>query len=140
MSDHLVTDLMSGAPEAAVGLVLPKAPTGIRGLDEITRGGLPRGRTTLVTGGTGTGKTLLGLQFLVAGARKYGEPGVLLTFEESTAKVTANVASLGFDLDGLQRDELASRSAAGPAGRRAVPSCPARPARRSPGTRPPAAS
>ena len=59
-----------------------------------------------MTGGTGTGKTLLGLQFLVAGAREYGEPGVLLTFEESTAKVTANVASLGFDLDGLQRDQL----------------------------------
>ena len=59
-----------------------------------------------MTGGTGTGKTLLGLQFLVAGAREYGEPGVLLTFEESTAKVTANVASLGFDLDALQRDQL----------------------------------
>ncbi len=86
--------------------MLPKAPTGIRGLDEITRGGLPRGRTTLVTGGAGTGKTLLALQFLVAGARDYGEPGVLLTFEESTAKVSANVASLGFDLDGLQRDRL----------------------------------
>ncbi|HZE17450.1 MAG TPA: circadian clock protein KaiC [Mycobacterium sp.] len=106
MSDYGVTDLMSGAPEASVGPVLPKAATGIRGLDEITRGGLPRGRTTLVTGGAGTGKTLLGLQFLVAGAREYGEPGVLLTFEESTAKVSANVASLGFDLDGLQRDQL----------------------------------
>ncbi|OBH91536.1 KaiC 1 [Mycobacterium sp. E2733] len=98
--------MVSGTPEAPVGPVLPKAPTGIRGLDEITKGGLPRGRTTLVTGGTGTGKTLLALQFLVAGARDYGEPGVLLTFEESTAKVTANVASLGFDLDGLQRDQL----------------------------------
>ncbi|WP_068045129.1 circadian clock protein KaiC [Mycobacterium sp. E2733] len=106
MSEHGVTDLVSGTPEAPVGPVLPKAPTGIRGLDEITKGGLPRGRTTLVTGGTGTGKTLLALQFLVAGARDYGEPGVLLTFEESTAKVTANVASLGFDLDGLQRDQL----------------------------------
>ena len=106
MSDHGVTDLMSGTAEAAAGPVLPKAPTGIRGLDEITRGGLPRGRTTLVAGGAGSGKTLLGLQFLVAGAREYGEPGVLLTFEESTAKVSANVASLGFDLDGLQRDQL----------------------------------
>ena len=86
--------------------MLPKAATGIRGLDEITAGGLPRGRTTLVAGGAGSGKTLLGLQFLVAGAREYGEPGVLLTFEESTAKVSANVASLGFDLDGLQRDQL----------------------------------
>ena len=106
MSDRGVTDLMSGTAEAAAGPELPKAPTGIRGLDEITRGGLPRGRTTLVAGGAGSGKTLLGLQFLVAGAREYGEPGVLLTFEESTAKVSANVASLGFDLDGLQRDQL----------------------------------
>ena len=86
--------------------MLPKASTGIGGLDEVTGGGLPRGRTTLVAGGAGSGKTLLGLQFLVAGAREYGEPGVLLTFEESTAKVSANVASLGFDLDALQRDQL----------------------------------
>ena len=55
---------------------------------------------------TGSGKTLLGLHFLVAGAREYGEPGVLVTFEESAEKVSANVASLGFDLDGLQRDHL----------------------------------
>ena len=89
-----------------MGPVLPKAPTGIRGLDEITRGGLPHGRLTLVTGGTGSGKTLLGLHFLVAGAREHGEPGVLVTFEESAEKVSANVASLGFDLDGLQRDQL----------------------------------
>jgi len=57
-----------------------------------------------VTGGTGCGKTLLALQFLVAGAREHGEPGVLVTFEESAEEVAANVASLGFDLDGLQRD------------------------------------
>jgi circadian clock protein KaiC len=106
MSDHAVTDLMAGTAGAAAGPMLPKALTGIRGLDEITMGGLPRGRTTLVAGRAGSGKTLLGLQFLVAGAREYGEPGVLLTFEESTAKVSANVASLGFDLDGLQRDQL----------------------------------
>ncbi|MGO8851273.1 circadian clock protein KaiC [Mycobacterium sp.] len=106
MSDQGVMDLMSGPAAGTAGPVLPKAPTGIRGLDEITRGGLPRGRTTLVAGGAGSGKTLLGLEFLVAGALEYGEPGVLLTFEESTAKVSANVASLGFDLDGLQRDEL----------------------------------
>ena len=97
---------MTSLSEAPAGALLPKALTGIQGLDEITRGGLPRGRSTLVTGGTGTGKTLLGLQFLVAGAREYGEPGVLVTFEESAEKVTANVASLGFDLDGLQRDGL----------------------------------
>ena len=97
---------MSSLSEAPAGPLLPKAPTGIQGLDEITRGGLPKGRSTLVTGGTGCGKTMLGLQFLVAGARAYGEPGVLVTFEESAEKVTANVASLGFDLDGLQRDGL----------------------------------
>ena len=97
---------MTSLSEAPAGPLLPKAPTGIQGLDEITRGGLPEGRSTLVTGGTGCGKTLLGLQFLVAGARAYGEPGVLVTFEESAEKVTANVASLGFDLDGLQRDGL----------------------------------
>ena len=99
-------DLTSALDGADRGPRLPKAPTGIRGLDEITAGGLPRGRSTLVTGGTGSGKTLLGLQFLVAGARQYGEPGVLVTFEESAGKVSANVASLGFDLDGLQRDGL----------------------------------
>ena len=73
---------MASLFEAPAGPLLPKAPTGIPGLDEITKGGLPRGRSTLVTGGTGCGKTLLGLQFLVAGAREYGEPGVLMTFEE----------------------------------------------------------
>ena len=97
---------MTSLSEAPAGPLLPKAPTGVQGLDEITRGGLPKGRSTLVTGGTGCGKTLLGLQFLVAGAREYGEPGVLVTFEESAEKVTANFASLGFDLDGLQRDGL----------------------------------
>ena len=97
---------MTSLSEAPAGPLLPKAPTGIPGLDEITRGGLPKGRSTLVTGGTGCGKTLLGLQFLVAGAREYGEPGVLVTFEESAEKVTANFASLGFDLDGLLRDGL----------------------------------
>lgn len=69
---------LAGRP---TGPELPKAPTGIRGLDEITFGGLPRGRTTLVTGGTGTGKSLLALSFLVAGARDHGEPGVLMTFD-----------------------------------------------------------
>ncbi len=93
---------------AAIGPGLDRAPTGISGLDQITGGGLPRGRVTLVAGSAGAGKTLLGLQFLVAGARDYGEPGVLLTFEESAAKVADNVRSLGFDLDGLQRDGLLS--------------------------------
>ncbi len=97
---------MSVLAGSAEGPGLRKAPTGIGGLDEITGGGLPEGRTTLVTGATGSGKTLLGVQFLVAGAREYGEPGVLVTFEESAAKVIANFASLGFDLDGLQREQL----------------------------------
>jgi circadian clock protein KaiC len=97
---------MASLSDAPAGPLLPKAPTGIRGLDEVTGGGLPQGRSTLVTGGAGTGKTLLGLQFLVAGAREQGEPGVLVTFEESAEKVAANVASLGFDLDGLQRDGM----------------------------------
>jgi circadian clock protein KaiC len=99
------TDLMDPLG-AAIGPGLDRAPTGISGLDQITGGGLPRGRVTLIAGSAGAGKTLLGLQFLVAGARDYGEPGVLLTFEESAAKVADNVRSLGFDLDELQRDGL----------------------------------
>src|SRR5215472_13406864 len=80
---------------------LAKAPTGIKGLDEITFGGLPRGRPTLVCGSAGCGKTLLGLEFLARGAIEFGEPGVCLSFEESAAELAANVASLGFDLDSL---------------------------------------
>jgi len=82
---------------------LPKCPTGIRGLDEITGGGLPRGRPTLVCGGAGCGKTLLAAEFLVRGASLYNEPGVLMTFEETGAEINANVSSLGFDLTGLVR-------------------------------------
>jgi circadian clock protein KaiC len=89
--------------DTAPGPELAKAPTGIRGLDQLTRGGLPRGRVSLVAGSAGSGKTLLGVQFLVAGAQVYDEPGILLTFEESAAKVSTNVRSLGFDLDALQR-------------------------------------
>jgi circadian clock protein KaiC len=92
--------------DRAVGPTLDKTPTGISGLDQITGGGLPRGRVTLVAGSAGAGKTLLGLSFLVAGARDYGEPGVLMTFEESADKVAANVRSLGFDIDELQRQGL----------------------------------
>ena len=82
---------------------LPKCPTGIQGLDEITGGGLPRGRPTLVCGGAGCGKTLLAAEFLVRGATQFGEPGVLMAFEETEAELKANVASLGFDLAGLVR-------------------------------------
>jgi circadian clock protein KaiC len=76
---------------------IPKAPTGIQGLDEITGGGLPRGRPTLVCGGPGCGKTILAMEFLMNGARQYGEPGVFLSFEESVEDLTLNFASLGFD-------------------------------------------
>ncbi len=80
---------------------LPKAPTGISGLDEITGGGLPRGRPTLICGGAGCGKTLLAMEFLVRGATEYGEPGVFIAFEETAEELTQNVASLGFHLDDL---------------------------------------
>jgi circadian clock protein KaiC len=82
---------------------LAKCPTGIQGLDEITGGGLPRGRPTLVCGGAGCGKTLLAVEFLVRGAVQFGEPGVLVAFEETEAELLANVASLGFGLAGLVR-------------------------------------
>lgn len=75
-----------------------KAPTGVRGFDELTAGGLPRGRATLVAGGPGAGKSLLGLEFVVRGSRDFGEPGVLLTFEESAEEVVRNAASIGLDL------------------------------------------
>lgn len=80
---------------------LQKSPSGIAGLDEVTFGGLPKGRGTLVTGGAGSGKTLLGMQFLVEGVRQYGETGVLIAFEETAADLAENVRSLGFDLDRL---------------------------------------
>jgi circadian clock protein KaiC len=82
---------------------LLKCPTGIQGLDEITRGGLPRGRPTLVCGAAGCGKTLFAAEFLVRGAMQFGEPGVFMPFEETDAELKSNVASLGFDLAGLVR-------------------------------------
>ncbi len=85
--------------------LLPKCPTGIQGLDEITGGGLPRGRPTLVCGGAGCGKTLFAAEFLVRGAVQFNEPGVLMSFEETGAELGANVASLGFDLSGLVREK-----------------------------------
>ena len=80
---------------------LPKCPTGIQGLDEITSGGLPRGRSTLLAGGPGCGKTLLATEFLVRGATLFNEPGVFMAFEETESELKANTTSLGFDLDGL---------------------------------------
>src|SRR6187455_1492817 len=87
---------------------LRKAPTGIQGLDEITGGGLPKGRPTLVCGSAGCGKTLLAVEFLVRGATQYDEPGVFMAFEETAEELTENVRSLGFDLDDLiARNKLA---------------------------------
>src|SRR5580704_3872587 len=84
---------------------LPKCPTGIQGLDEITGGGLPRGRPTLVCGSAGCGKTLFAVEFLVRGAVQFGEPGVFMSFEETGAELEANVVSLGFDLARLVREK-----------------------------------
>ena len=80
---------------------LLKTPTGIKGLDEITDGGLPQGRPTLICGGTGCGKTLLAMEFLVRGATQFNEPGVFMSFEEKSEELTKNFASLGFDLNEL---------------------------------------
>ena len=82
---------------------LAKCPTGIAGLDEITEGGLPRGRCTLVCGAAGCGKTLLGMEFLVRGITQFGEPGICISFEETAQDLAQNVASLGFDLDSVSR-------------------------------------
>lgn len=83
----------------------PKTPSGIEGLDEITNGGFPKGRPTLVCGGPGCGKTLMATQFLVVGIAEYKEPGVFITFEETAKDLALNVRSLGFDLDQLRRDK-----------------------------------
>src|SRR3990172_536855 len=80
---------------------LPKTLTGIQGLDEITGGGLPAGRPTLVSGGAGSGKTLFALEFLVRGATQYNETGVFMSFEETIPDLATNAASLGFDLNRL---------------------------------------
>lgn len=87
---------------------LVKAPTGITGLDELTAGGLPAGRPTLLCGTAGCGKTLFGLHFLVRGALDYGEPGVFVAFEEREQDLIQNVASLGFDLADLMQRQLLS--------------------------------
>ena len=93
--------LATKAPER-----LEKALTGITGLDEVTFGGLPRGRATLITGSPGCGKTMLGVEFLVNGARMYSEPGVFVAFEETKDELVANAASLKFDLDKLTREGM----------------------------------
>ncbi len=80
---------------------LEKSPIGIDGFDDITDGGLPKGRTTLVYGSAGSGKTLMAMEFLVRGAQNYDEPGVFIAFEETYDELVQNFASLGFCLDDL---------------------------------------
>jgi len=87
-------------------LKITKAPTGIAGLDEMTGGGLPRGRTTLLVGGSGSGKTILALQFLVNGAQQHGEPGIFVAFEETPARIVGNAGTFGWKLDELQQGKL----------------------------------
>jgi circadian clock protein KaiC len=94
---------MPRARPKVVRASLSKAPTGIQGLDEVTGGGLPKGRVTLVCGSAGCGKSLLAMEFLVHGAVRFGEPGVCMDFEETQEKLRANVASLGFDLRALAK-------------------------------------
>jgi circadian clock protein KaiC len=91
--------------KAVIRTTLPKTPTGIIGLDEITGGGLPTGRPTLVCGEAGSGKTLMSLEFIVRGATEFNEPGVFMAFEEKADELAQNVASLGFDLNKLQKDK-----------------------------------
>jgi circadian clock protein KaiC len=87
-------------------VTLKKAPSGITGFDEITGGGLPRGRTTLLLGGPGSGKTVFALQYLVNGARVYGEPGIFVAFEETSKRIMANAESFDWKLGQLQRRKL----------------------------------
>jgi circadian clock protein KaiC len=86
--------------------LLAKTPTGITGLDEVTGGGLPKGRPSLICGAAGCGKTLLSTEFIVRGAMEFGEPGVFMAFEEKAHELSTNVASLGFDLQKLQKENL----------------------------------
>jgi len=92
----------SNAMELSTTQLFDKSLSGIRGLDEITFGGLPSGRATLVCGSAGCGKTLLAMDFLVHGAKDFGEPGVFVAFEEAAADLAKNVASLGFDVNDLE--------------------------------------
>src|SRR5471030_750171 len=83
------------------GAVLSKSPTGISGFDDVTLGGLPAGRPTLICGAAGCGKTLFAMTFLVNGAIQFGEHGVFMSFEEREIDLAANVASLGYDVEAL---------------------------------------
>ena len=90
--------------KSAKGKEIPKISTGINGLDEITAGGFPKGRPILICGSAGCGKTMFGIQFLVNGAIHHNEPGVFMSFEESSNDLSQNVQSLGFDLEKLKEE------------------------------------
>jgi len=96
---------MARARRQTSSLELLKTPTGISGLDNVTDGGLPRGRTTLIAGSAGSGKTLVGMEFLIRGAEVYNEPGVAMTFEETAEEIAQNLASLGHDVNQLVREK-----------------------------------
>src|ERR1700727_3272535 len=85
---------------------LKKALSGIAGFDEITGGGLPRGRTTLLLGGPGSGKTIFALQYLINGSRMYGEPGIFVAFEETSNRILANAESFDWKVDQLRKKKL----------------------------------
>src|SRR5688572_14835391 len=102
---HAADEHVLGAPPTALN-PLGKAPSGIAGLDEITGGGLPRGRTTLLVGGSGSGKTILALQFLVNGAQQCDEPGIFVAFEETPQRIVANAEGFGWNLAELKRQKL----------------------------------
>src|SRR4051794_14486224 len=95
-----------GTMESRLAQSLPKCPTGIVGFDEITLGGLPRGRPSLICGGAGCGKTLFGMEFLARGAMEFGEPGVCISFEENAEDLAQNSISLGFDLPALEQSKM----------------------------------
>jgi circadian clock protein KaiC len=98
--------MLTAVPTAAdIKAALPKTPSGIAGLDEITLGGLPQGRPTLVCGSAGCGKTLFAMEFLIRGATEFGEPGAYITLEETEQELAQNVRSLGFDVEQLVREK-----------------------------------
>jgi circadian clock protein KaiC len=97
---------MANLSKSLTKKLLAKTPTGISGFDEITSGGLPKGRPSLVCGAAGSGKTLFSIEFVVRGAMEFGEPGVFMAFEEKSNELATNVASLGFDLQKLEKDGL----------------------------------
>src|ERR1041384_6193686 len=90
----------------AVERAIQKSPTGITGFDEITGGGLPTNRTSLILGAPGAGKTVFALECLVNGAKNHREPGIFVAFEESSRQIMSNAATFGWDLPALERDKL----------------------------------